>query len=192
MSAERRGRTEHTPVLEEAGHADDLLVGLGGGLELDDGAIGADDLVRGQDQERRCDTDEDDHQEGLHTDTRAGRSGRGKSGRVRPRSGENGKGAEQSTHDVGRRRDRGEAPGLDVDGEGDDGADEGAKLEDGPEDGEGLALVLLKRVGHHDRTLGRPEEGSGDPEEGAGENDEPARALRLVADSDSRRLACWL
>ena len=97
-----------------------------------------------------------------------------------------------TTHDIRRGRDGREAAAPNIDRERDDGADERAELEDGPEDGKGLALVLLERVGHHDRTLGRPEEGSGDPEEGAGENDEPARALRLVADSDSRRLACWL
>ena len=58
-------RTEHAPVLEEAEEADDFLMGLGGGLELDDGAVGPDDLVGGQDQEGRGDTDEDDDQERL-------------------------------------------------------------------------------------------------------------------------------
>ena len=63
---------------------------------------------------------------------------------------------------------------------GDDGADEGAKLEDGPEDTERLALVLLERVGHHYRTLGRPEEGGGDTEDRTSEDDEPIGVLSLV------------
>ena len=37
--------TEHAPVLEEADHTDDLLMGLGDGLELDEGAVGPDDPV---------------------------------------------------------------------------------------------------------------------------------------------------
>ncbi len=57
--------TEHAPVLEEAEETDDFLMGLGGGLELDDGAVRTDDLVGRQDQERGGDTDEDDHQERL-------------------------------------------------------------------------------------------------------------------------------
>ena len=57
--------TEHAPVLEKTEQADGLLVGLGGRLKLDDRPIGPDDLVRGQDQERGGDTNEDDHQERL-------------------------------------------------------------------------------------------------------------------------------
>ena len=74
-----------------------------------------------------------------------------------------------------------EAARLDVDGERNQGADEGAKLEDGPEDGKGLALVLLERVGHHDGALGGPEQRGGDPEDGSGKDEEPAGVLRLVA-----------
>ncbi len=59
--------TEQTPVLEETSHADDLLMWLRGGLELDNCAIGSDDLVGGQNQECRGHTDEDDDQESLRT-----------------------------------------------------------------------------------------------------------------------------
>ena len=88
---------------------------------------------------------------------------------------------ETGTHDVRRGRDGGEAPRANVDREGDEGADEGAELEDGPEDGKGLALVLLERVGHHNRALGGPEQGGGDAEDGACEDEEPPGALRLEA-----------
>lgn len=78
-------------------------------------------------------------------------------------------------------RDGGQLAGADVDGERDDGADEGAELEDGPEDAKGLALVLLERVGHHDTSLGGPEQRGTDAKDGACENEEPARALSLEA-----------
>lgn len=68
--------------------------------------------------------------------------------------------------------------GLDTQGDG--GADDGAHLEDGPEEGEGAALVLLLRVGHHDGPLGRPQERGGGAEDGAREDEEPAGAVGLV------------
>lgn len=60
--------------------------------------------------------------------------------------------------------------GVNVDRKCDEGADEGAKLEDGPKDGEGFALVLFKRIAHHDRALSRPQESRGYTEHAAGEN----------------------
>ena len=83
----------------------------------------------------------------------------------------------EGAHDVCRRGDGRQATGADVDGEGNEGAQERAELEDGPENGERLALVLFERVGHHDGALRRPEERGGDSEEGAGEDEEPSRAL---------------
>ena len=87
----------------------------------------------------------------------------------------------ERTHDVGRGGDGGEATGADVDGKSNEGADERAELEDSPENGEGLALVLLERVGQHDGALGGPEQRVGDPEDGSGKDEEPAGVLRLVA-----------
>lgn len=42
---------------------------------------------------------------------------------------------------------------IDVDSQRNDTPQEGAELEDGPEDAKGLPLVLLQWVTHHDRTL---------------------------------------
>ena len=73
---------------------------------------------------------------------------------------------------------------MDVDGECDEGPDEGSELEYRPKHGEGLALVLLERIGHHDRPLRRPEQGGGDPEDGSGKDEEPASVLCLIAIKD--------
>ena len=91
------------------------------------------------------------------------------------------RGTKGGTYDVRRGGDGGEATGADVDGKSNEGADERAELENSPENGEGLALVLFERVGHHDGTLRRPEEGSRDTEKRTRENNEPSGALRLVA-----------
>ena len=56
----------------------------------------------------------------------------------------------ETAHDVCRGGDGGEPTAPDVDGESDDGANERTELEDGPEYGERLALVLLEWVTHHD------------------------------------------
>lgn len=45
---------------------------------------------------------------------------------------------------------------------------QGTHLENGPKQRERSALVLFQRVGHHDGTLGRPEEGSGDTKKTTG------------------------
>ena len=87
----------------------------------------------------------------------------------------------RSTHDVRGGRDCGESAFADVDGESNERADERAKLEDGPEDTEGLALVLLQWVAHHDATLCGPKEGGGDTENRTSEDKEPPRALSLEA-----------
>lgn len=42
------------------------------------------------------------------------------------------------------------------------------------------ALLVLCRIGHHDGSLGSPEEGSGKAEDGAGEDEEPPGAVDLV------------
>lgn len=62
-----------------------------------------------------------------------------------------------------------------VDGlaERDQGPDDTAQVEDGPEPGEGAALLGLERVGHHDGALGGPEETGADTEQGAREVVEP-------------------
>lgn len=60
-----RVRTEHAPVGEEAQEAADLFAGGGRGLQLDESAVGADDAVRWQDEERGGDADEDDDEERL-------------------------------------------------------------------------------------------------------------------------------
>lgn len=67
-----------------------------------------------------------------------------------------------------------------IDGESNDGADKGTKLEDGPEDTERFAFVPLERITHHDTSLGRPKKSSGDAKERTGENQKPACALGLV------------
>lgn len=82
---------------------------------------------------------------------------------------------------VRRGRHSRQATGLDVDREGDSSTEERTELEDGPEDTEGLPFVLLERVGHHDGTLGGPEERSRYSEHGTGEDEEPAGSLGLVA-----------
>ena len=69
---------------------------------------------------------------------------------------------------------------LKVDSEGNDGTDKRTKLEDGPEDAEGLALVLLEGITHHDTSLGGPKETGGDAKDCAGENQEPACTLSLM------------
>ena len=69
---------------------------------------------------------------------------------------------------------------IKIDSESDDGANERTELEDGPEDTECFALILLERITHHDTSLGRPEQSGGDTEDCAGENQEPACALGLV------------
>ncbi|TKW55711.1 hypothetical protein CTA1_9858 [Colletotrichum tanaceti] len=72
----------------------------------------------------------------------------------------------------------GAAGGLvDVLAEGDEGADDGAEVEDHPEPRDVAALLVLGRVGHHDGALAGPEQAGADAEEGAGEDDE---ALVLV------------
>ena len=68
-----------------------------------------------------------------------------------------------------------------IDSEGDDGADERTKLENGPEDTERLAFILLEGVTHHDTSLGGPEQCGGDAENCAGEDQEPACALGLMS-----------
>jgi len=69
---------------------------------------------------------------------------------------------------------------LEIDSEGNDGTNERTELEDGPEDTECLALILLERVTHHDTSLGGPEQGCGDAEDCASENQEPTCTLGLV------------
>ena len=59
---------------------------------------------------------------------------------------------------------------LKIDGEGDDGTNERTELEDGPEDTECLAFILLEGIAHHDASLGGPEQSGGDAEECAGED----------------------
>ena len=71
-----------------------------------------------------------------------------------------------------------------IDGKSDDGADEGAKLENGPKDTEGFAFIPLERVTHHNAPLSGPKQSSGDTQDRAGEYQEPSRALGLVADED--------
>ena len=73
-----------------------------------------------------------------------------------------------------------------IDSEGNNSTDKGTKLEDGPEDAEGFALVLLERVTHHDTSLGRPKESGGDAEKCTSKNQEPARALGLVTNGRER------
>jgi len=69
---------------------------------------------------------------------------------------------------------------LKIDSEGNDGTDERTKLEEGPEDAERLAFILLEWVTHHNTSLGRPEQSGGDTKDCAGENQEPACTLGLV------------
>ena len=72
---------------------------------------------------------------------------------------------------------------VEIDSESDDSTDERAELEDGPEDTECLAFILLERVTHHDTSLGRPKQGGGDTEDRASENQEPTRTLGLMTSS---------
>lgn len=67
-----------------------------------------------------------------------------------------------------------------IDSEGNDGANEGTKLKDGPEDTERFAFVLLERVTHHDTTLGGPQQSGGNTKNCTGKNQEPASTLRLM------------
>ena len=67
-----------------------------------------------------------------------------------------------------------------IDGECDDCTDERTELEDGPEDSECLAFILLERVTHHNTSLGRIEQSGRDTEDRASEDQEPARTLGLV------------
>lgn len=89
--------------------------------------------------------------------------------------------------EVRARADGGELALTDVDRERDDRTDEGTELEDRPEDTEGLSFVFLEGVGHHDSTLGGPEEGSGETEDGRGEEEEPVVSGRLMAGSRVER-----
>ena len=61
---------------------------------------------------------------------------------------------------------------VDVLGERDEGANDGAQVEDDPEPRNVAALAVLGRVRHHDGSLGSPEQTRADTEEGAGEDDE--------------------
>lgn len=70
--------------------------------------------------------------------------------------------------------------GMGLNAKGDGGTDQCSHLEEGPEEGERSALVLLERVGHHNRTLSGPEQGSGAAEECASEDEEPSCAVDLV------------
>lgn len=83
-----------------------------------------------------------------------------------------------------------------IDCEGDDCTDERTKLEDGPEDTESLALILLKWITHHDTALGRPEQSSGDAEDRTGKNQEPPCTLGLMPDGGEELVGrgdflCW-
>ena len=61
---------------------------------------------------------------------------------------------------------------VDVGAEGDQGAEHGAHVEDGPEPGEVVALLVLLGVRDHDGSLGGPEETGAHTEEDAGEDGE--------------------
>lgn len=56
---------------------------------------------------------------------------------------------------------------------------QGTHLENRPKQRERSALVLLHRVGHHDGTLGSPEEGRGDAKKTTGKNEEPSSTMHL-------------
>ena len=67
-----------------------------------------------------------------------------------------------------------------IDNESDDGTDEGTKLEEGPEDAERFAFILLEGITHHDTSLGGPKESGSETEKRTGQNQEPVCALGLV------------
>ena len=55
-------------------------------------------------------------------------------------------------------------------------ADDGAEVEDGPEDTDETALLSFRWIGEHEGALGGPQEGGAYAEEGACDGDEVARA----------------
>jgi len=73
-----------------------------------------------------------------------------------------------------------------IDGESNDGTDERTKLENGPEDAERLAFILLEGITHHNTSLGRPEQGGGDTKDRARKNQEPACTLGLMTSEKGR------
>ena len=87
---------------------------------------------------------------------------------------------ERRTHDVSGRRHGIQMALLEVDSESDNSTNKRTELEDGPEDTECLALILLEWVTHHDTPLGRPKQGGGDTEDRASENQEPTCTLGLM------------
>ncbi len=68
---------------------------------------------------------------------------------------------------------------MEGNGEGNGRADKGTELENGPKDAVAAALVLFSRVGHHDGTLGGPEQRRAEAQNGASQDQEPSRAVDL-------------
>lgn len=75
---------------------------------------------------------------------------------------------------------------VDVQAQWNQGPDDTAQVEDGPEPGEGAALLGLERVGHHDGALGGPEETGADTEQGAREVAEPIELSTRVMRGEQR------
>ena len=88
---------------------------------------------------------------------------------------------QRETHNVSGRGHGAESAALDVDSQSNNGTDQRAELEDCPEHAEGLALILLKWVTHHDGALCGPEERRGETEHSTSEDEEPAGSLGLEA-----------
>jgi len=166
------GHTKDTPVLQTLPQTLELL---GDGrliIDPDDSSIGTDNPVWGQYRKGGSNTKKDDHQESLRQKGAMEVRSVSTSGPRRP--------TEWGTYNI-----CGGCHGIQmtfskIDSKGDDGTDEGTKLEDGPEDTERLAFILLEWVTHHNTSLSRPEQSGGDTEDCAGKNQEPACTLRLV------------
>lgn len=82
--------------------------------------------------------------------------------------------------DVGAVLDGG-GVGVHVVGQGDDCTDDGAEVEDDPEDHDSPALFLFSWVGHDDGALGSPEAGAAETEICAGKDDEAGVLVVVVA-----------
>jgi len=62
----------------------------------------------------------------------------------------------------------------------DQAANDSTQVEDDPEDGDELALVLLVGVAHHDGALGTPEQTGADTQQGTREDEEPDVLIVVV------------
>jgi hypothetical protein len=66
MALKVKESTKHAPIREDLEHAFEFVTQGGGSLKLDECTVTTDDFVRWEDEERRCNTAQDDYFECLY------------------------------------------------------------------------------------------------------------------------------